>query len=157
MVREEIPSTQNMSYLTNAKKCNTLCIQGSNKLHPTYEAFFLTPYGYFWYTDILVTTSGSATRQYGEGGFPSKMNCSRAVTRSAETMTNPCKKVNHNGNQKDCTVTSHSVRSMNLVKQGDLMYSRYLKLVFIKKLLSSLNLNLSPSKSRRSLLPALGW
>ena len=28
--------------------------------------------------------------QYTEGGFPSNMNCSNAVTRSADTMTNPC-------------------------------------------------------------------
>lgn len=40
---------------------------------------------------MLLTTRGRATRQYKEGGFPSKMNCSKAVTRSAETMTNPCK------------------------------------------------------------------
>lgn len=40
---------------------------------------------------MLVITSGSATRQYKEGGLPSKMNCNRAVTRSAETMTNPCR------------------------------------------------------------------
>lgn len=39
---------------------------------------------------MLVITNGSATRQYGEGGFPSKMNWSRAVTRSADTMINPC-------------------------------------------------------------------
>lgn len=38
---------------------------------------------------MLVITSGNATRQYGEGGFPSKTNCSKAVTSSADTMTNP--------------------------------------------------------------------
>lgn len=40
---------------------------------------------------MLPTTSGRATRQYNEGGFPSKMNCSNAVTSKAETITNPCK------------------------------------------------------------------
>jgi len=40
---------------------------------------------------MLVITKGRATMQYNEGGFPSKMNCSKAVTRSAETITKPCK------------------------------------------------------------------
>ena len=40
---------------------------------------------------MLVITSGRTTRQYGEGGFPSKMNCNKAVTSSADTMTKPCK------------------------------------------------------------------
>lgn len=39
---------------------------------------------------MLVITSGRATRQYGEGGLPSKTNWSKAVTRSADTITKPC-------------------------------------------------------------------
>ncbi|KAJ0950304.1 hypothetical protein HanPSC8_Chr02g0046701 [Helianthus annuus] len=67
-----------------------------NKTTLLYSSFFLTRYGYFWYIEMLVITSGRAKRQNNEGGFPSNTNCNKqwrtysAVTRSAETMTNPC-------------------------------------------------------------------
>lgn len=39
--------------------------------------------------DMLLTTRGNAKKQYRDGGFPSKKNCSKAVTSNAETMTKP--------------------------------------------------------------------
>lgn len=68
------------------------------KLIAAYSSFFLTRYGYFWYIEMLVITSGKAMRQNTEGGFPSKRNCSKAVTRSADTITNPCIQYKRVGN-----------------------------------------------------------